>query len=106
MVWTCTILLRWQITMALPERVEEICDPVLVQIEENSSSTNPRSNRGNQVPNDQRQRIVECLTSIARIGVACSAAMPRDRKDMSNVVAELCLTRDVLTGTRRPREHL
>ncbi|CAN6568951.1 unnamed protein product [Malus baccata var. baccata] len=94
------------VTMALPERVEEICDPVLVQIEESSSTTNPRSNRGNQVPNDQRQRVVECLTSIARIGVACSAAMPRDRKDMSNVVAELCLTRDVLTGTRRPREHL
>ncbi|XP_050148327.1 putative receptor-like protein kinase At3g47110 [Malus sylvestris] len=94
------------VTMALPERVEEICDPLLVQIEESSSSTNPRSKRGNQVPNDQRQRVVECLTSIARIGVACSAALPRDRKDMSNVVAELCLTRDVLTGTRRPREHL
>nr|XP_028957644.1 putative receptor-like protein kinase At3g47110 [Malus domestica] len=94
------------VTMALPERVEEICDPLLVQIEESTSSTNPRSNRGNQVPNDQRQRVVECLTSIARIGVACSAAMPRDRKDMSNVVAELCLTRDVLTGTRRPRKHL
>nr|XP_028957623.1 probable LRR receptor-like serine/threonine-protein kinase At3g47570 [Malus domestica] len=93
------------VTMALPERVEEICDPLLVQTEESSSSTNPRSNRGNQVPNDQRQGVVECLTSIARIGVACSAAMPRDRKDMSNVVTELCLTRDVLTETRRPREH-
>ncbi|RXI08820.1 hypothetical protein DVH24_022964 [Malus domestica] len=94
------------VMMALPERVEEICDPLLVQIEESSGTTNPRSNKGNQVPNDQRQRVVECLTSIARIGVACSAAMPRDRKDMSNVVTELCLIRDVLTGTRRPREHL
>ncbi|XP_068316607.1 putative receptor-like protein kinase At3g47110 [Pyrus communis] len=98
--------LQYFVTMALPERVEEICDPLLVQIEESSSSTNPTSNRGNQVPNDQRQGVVECLTSIARIGVACSAAMPRDRRDISNVVTELCLTRDVLTGTRRPREHL
>ncbi|XP_068316491.1 putative receptor-like protein kinase At3g47110 [Pyrus communis] len=98
--------LHYFVTMALPERVEEICDPLLVQIEESSSSTNPISKRGNQVPNDQRQRVVECLTSIARIGVACSAAMPRDRRDISNVVTELCLTRDVLTGTRRPREHL
>ncbi|XP_009345713.2 putative receptor-like protein kinase At3g47110 [Pyrus x bretschneideri] len=98
--------LQYFVTMALAERVEEICDPLLVQMEESSSSTNPISNRGNQVPNDQRQRVVECLTSIARIGVACSAAMPRDRKDISNVVTELCLARDVLTGTRRPREHL
>ncbi|CAN6705217.1 unnamed protein product [Malus baccata var. baccata] len=76
---------------ALPERVGEICDPLLVQIEESSSSTNPRSNRGNHAPNDQRKRVVECLTDIARVGVACSVATPRERKDMSNVVAELSL---------------
>ncbi|XP_050154684.1 putative receptor-like protein kinase At3g47110 [Malus sylvestris] len=93
------------VMMALPERVEEICDPLLVQIEESSSSTNPRSNRGNHAPNDRRKRVVECLTSIARVGVACSIAMPRERKDMSNVVAELSLIRDVLTGTRMPREY-
>ena len=100
-VWTCTILL----SMALPERVGEICDPLLVQIEESSSSTNTKSNRGNHAPNDRRKRVVECLTSIARVGVACSVAMPRERKDMSNVVAELTLIRDVLTGTRMPREY-
>ncbi|KAB2596292.1 LRR receptor-like serine/threonine-protein kinase [Pyrus ussuriensis x Pyrus communis] len=83
------------VMMALPERVREICDPLLVQIEESSSSTNPRSNRGNHAPNDRRKRVVECLTSIARVG----------RKDMSNVVAELSLIRDVLTGTRMPREY-
>ncbi|XP_028961762.2 putative receptor-like protein kinase At3g47110 [Malus domestica] len=91
---------------ALPERVGEICDPLLVQIEESSSSTNPRSNRGNHAPNDQRKRVVECLTDIARVGVACSVATPRERKDMSNVVSELSLIRDVLTGTRMPRENL
>ncbi|CAN6565418.1 unnamed protein product [Malus baccata var. baccata] len=90
------------VMMALPERVREICDPLLVQIEESSSSTNPGSNRGNHAPNDQRKRVLECLTSIARVGVACSVAMPRERKDMSNVVAELSLIMDVLTGTRMP----
>ncbi|CAN6705226.1 unnamed protein product [Malus baccata var. baccata] len=93
------------VMMALPERVGEICDPLLVQIEESSISTNPRSNRGNNAPNDRRKRVVECLTSIARVGVACSVAMPRERKDMSNVVAELSLIRDVLSGTRMPREY-
>ncbi|RXH94618.1 hypothetical protein DVH24_024302 [Malus domestica] len=50
--------------------------------------------------------VVECLTSIARVGVACSVMMPRERKDMSNVVAELSLIRDVLTETRMPRVNL
>ncbi|XP_028961766.1 probable LRR receptor-like serine/threonine-protein kinase At3g47570 [Malus domestica] len=93
------------VKMALPERVKEICDPLFVQIEEGRSSTDPRSNRGNHAPNDRRKRVVECLTSIARVGVACSVAMPRKRKDMGNVVAELSLIRDVLTGTRMPREY-
>ncbi|XP_028961759.2 putative receptor-like protein kinase At3g47110 [Malus domestica] len=88
------------VMMALPERVGEICDPLIVQIEESSNSTNPRSNRGNHAPNDRRRTVVECLTDIARVGVACSVAMPRERKDMSNVVAKLSLIRDVLTGTR------
>nr|XP_008369395.1 probable LRR receptor-like serine/threonine-protein kinase At3g47570 [Malus domestica] len=93
------------VMMALPERVGEICDPVLVQVEESSSSTNPRSNRGNHATNDRGKRVVGCLTSIASLGVACSVAMPRERKDMSNVVAELSLIKDVLTGTRMPREN-
>ncbi|CAN6565422.1 unnamed protein product [Malus baccata var. baccata] len=94
------------VSMALPGRVEEICDPVLVQIEESNNSTNPRSNWGNHAPNDQRKRVVECLTSIARVGVACSVAMPRERIDMNNVVAELSLIRDVLNGIRMPSERL
>lgn len=93
------------VMMALPECAGEICDPLLVQIEESLNSTNPISNRGNHASNDRRKRVVECLTSIARVGVACSVAMPRERKDMSNVVAELSLIRDVLTGTRMPREY-
>nr|XP_028956226.1 putative receptor-like protein kinase At3g47110 [Malus domestica] len=93
------------VMMALPEHVGEICDPLIVQIEESSSSTNPISNRGNHAPNDRRRTVVECLTSIARVGVSCSVAMPRERKDMSNVVAKLSLIRDVLTGTRMSREN-
>ncbi|KAM1287558.1 hypothetical protein ACFX2J_001470 [Malus domestica] len=74
---------------AVPEHVEEICDPVLLQNEEKNGG-------------DRRQKVEECLISLARIGVACSAAMPRERKDMTNVISELCLIRDVLMGTRMP----
>ncbi|KAB2620521.1 receptor-like protein kinase [Pyrus ussuriensis x Pyrus communis] len=89
---------------ALPERVKEICDPRLLHTEESGIIT-ATDNRGYLGQDDQRQRADECLISLARIGVACSAAMPRERMDASNVAAELCRTKDVLVGTRMPRER-
>nr|XP_011469434.1 PREDICTED: putative receptor-like protein kinase At3g47110 isoform X3 [Fragaria vesca subsp. vesca] len=85
------------VLMALPERVKEICDPVLLQEKENCTSTNPASNR-NDVQYDETQRIEDCLISIARIGVACSVHMPKARMEIGKVVAELRVIRDILTG--------
>ncbi|KAM5550993.1 putative LRR receptor-like serine/threonine-protein kinase [Rosa sericea] len=93
------------VLMALPERVKEICDPVLLQEKESSTSTNTASNR-NDVRNDEAQRVEECLITIARIGVACSVHLPKARMEIGNVVAELRVVRDVLTGTGMPREHM
>ncbi|BFG22823.1 hypothetical protein CerSpe_090970 [Prunus speciosa] len=93
------------VRMALPERVEEICDPVLLQRKESSTRGNARKNRNN-IEDDQGQRIRKCLVFIARIGVACSADFPRERMDIGNVVDGLYLVRDVLTGTWIPRNHM
>ncbi|PON66290.1 Tyrosine-protein kinase [Parasponia andersonii] len=49
-------------TEALPERGEQIVDPVLLEREYNST------NKRNQ---SQTQRMRQCLTSILRIGLAC-----------------------------------
>ncbi|XP_040370596.1 probable LRR receptor-like serine/threonine-protein kinase At3g47570 [Rosa chinensis] len=91
------------VLMALPERVKEICDPLLLQEKESSTSTKPASNR-NDVQNDETRRVEECLISIARIGVACSVHLPKARMEIGKVVAELRVIRDVLTGTRMLRE--
>ncbi|CAL9008183.1 unnamed protein product [Prunus brigantina] len=93
------------VRMALPERVEEICDPVLLQRKESSTRSNATNNRNN-IEDDQGQRVRKCLVILARIGVACSADFPRERMDIGNVVDELCLARDVLTGTCIPRKHM
>ncbi|XP_050156823.1 probable LRR receptor-like serine/threonine-protein kinase At3g47570 [Malus sylvestris] len=90
---------------ALPELVEEICDPVLLQIKE-SSTHSIASNSRNQVQDDQRQRVRKCLVIMARIGVACSADLPRERMDIGHVVEGLCLAKDVLTGTSIHRNHM
>ncbi|XP_048421079.1 probable LRR receptor-like serine/threonine-protein kinase At3g47570 [Pyrus x bretschneideri] len=86
------------VRIALPELVEEICDPVLLQIKE-SSTHSIASNSRNQVQDDQRQRVRKCLVIMASIGVACSADLPRERMDIGHVVDGLCLARDVLSGT-------
>ncbi|XP_008392991.2 probable LRR receptor-like serine/threonine-protein kinase At3g47570 [Malus domestica] len=93
------------VQMALPERVEEICDPVLLQVKPSSICSNATNNR-NHVQDDQRQRISKCLVIMAKIGVACSADLPRERMDIGRVVEGLCLVRDVLTGTSIPIYHM
>lgn len=93
------------VLMTLPQHVKEICDPVLLESKESSVIINARSNR-NHVQNDQRQRVEECLVSIARIGVACSVDLPKGRMEIGKVLTELRLIRDVLTGTKMPREHM
>ncbi|KAL9376160.1 hypothetical protein Peur_030280 [Populus x canadensis] len=47
----------------------------------------------------------ECLTSLVKIGVACSMDSPRDRKDMSRVVRELLMVRDTFQGTASRPEN-
>jgi hypothetical protein len=85
----------------LPERVKEICDPVLLESKESSTIINATSNR-NHVQNEQQQRVEECLVSIAKIGVACSVDLPKGRMEIGKVLAELRLIRDGLTGTKMP----
>jgi hypothetical protein len=38
-------------------------------------------------------QILQCLTSISEVGVFCSERFPRERMDISNVVAELNRTK-------------
>lgn len=74
---------------ALPERVQEIADPTL-GIQELKGT----GNKNLIFEANQSLRIKECLFSIFSIGVACSAQMPNQRMDISDVVSQLCLARD------------
>ncbi|XP_059666501.1 probable LRR receptor-like serine/threonine-protein kinase At3g47570 [Cornus florida] len=74
--------------MALPDRVVTIADSVLLQHEEKGENFH---------------QIQECLASIFRIGIACSAESPVERLDMSDVVIKLQVNMDNLLGTRHGR---
>ncbi|PPD70503.1 hypothetical protein GOBAR_DD32621 [Gossypium barbadense] len=82
---------------ALPERITEIIDPILLQ--ERSRHRTP----GNITFSD---RHLQHLNSIFEIGLACSAESPSERMDMSDVVSKLCSIRDkLLRPTHYRHEH-
>ncbi|XP_048440126.1 probable LRR receptor-like serine/threonine-protein kinase At3g47570 [Pyrus x bretschneideri] len=71
---------------ALPEQVEEVLDPVLVQ----------ESNHPNAGKARNRILIIESLIFVLEIGVACSAELPRERLNIYDVVAHMCRIRNKL----------
>ncbi|XP_048440124.1 probable LRR receptor-like serine/threonine-protein kinase At3g47570 [Pyrus x bretschneideri] len=71
---------------ALPEQVEEVLDPVLVQ----------ESNHPNEGRARNRILIIGSLIFVLEIGVACSAELPRERLNICDAVAHMCRIRNKL----------
>lgn len=72
---------------ALPERLAEIVDPILlIEREEAANAQNQR--------NRESLGVRECLVSILGIGVTCSLESPRDRIQMEEVAAQLLSIRN------------
>ncbi|KAM5555388.1 putative LRR receptor-like serine/threonine-protein kinase [Rosa sericea] len=77
---------------ALPECVSEISESLVLQ-ENTANVAESRSQLSVRA-----QKIEECLTLIFGIGIACSTESPTNRKDISDVVAELQSIRNNLLG--------
>ncbi|KAJ4723400.1 putative Receptor-kinase [Melia azedarach] len=75
---------------ALPDRIMDIVDPVLLNDDEEVSTTNHRLR---QTRNNDRR---ECLISLVRIGVACSIESPQDRMNVTYALHELQSVRKIL----------
>ncbi|XP_040959561.1 probable LRR receptor-like serine/threonine-protein kinase At3g47570 isoform X2 [Gossypium hirsutum] len=88
--------LRNFVKAALPERIVEVTDPILVE---------ERVARGTPgVKNSRNDRHLRCLNSLFEIGLTCSAESPNERIDMSDVVIKLCSIRDKFHPTRLRHE--
>ncbi|KAG4127644.1 hypothetical protein ERO13_D10G227800v2, partial [Gossypium hirsutum] len=85
---------------ALPDRVVEIIDPILLQESVRGGTAADITLNGNNLGKDIH---LQCLNSIFEIGLTCSTESPSERMDMSNVITKLCSIRDKLLHPTRLR---
>ena len=79
---------------ALPGKVEEILDPILVQeIKGETSSYMWKS------------QVQDCVVSVLEVGIACSAELPSERMDISEVTAELQAIKEELLRSEDMGAH-
>ncbi|KAG4127632.1 hypothetical protein ERO13_D10G227150v2 [Gossypium hirsutum] len=83
---------------ALPNRVVEFIDPILLQESVRGGTVGDITLNENNLGND---KYLQCLNSIFKIGLTCSAESPSERMDMSDVVTKLCSIRDKLLRPTR-----
>ncbi|XVF23893.1 hypothetical protein REPUB_Repub13aG0078900 [Reevesia pubescens] len=88
------------VVLALPERMIEIVDPILLQERVRQGTIANITLNENSLGNDKH---LQYLNSIFEIGLTCSAESPSERMDMSDVVSKLCSIRDKLHPTRLHR---
>ncbi|XP_077226084.1 putative LRR receptor-like serine/threonine-protein kinase At3g47570 [Tasmannia lanceolata] len=87
------------VQLSFPDRVMEIMDPLSLLEDAEERATNIAENY-----NDKIRRLQECLVSLVRIGVVCSAESPRERMEMGDVVKEMCSIRNIYRGAGIHRE--
>ncbi|CDP20707.1 unnamed protein product [Coffea canephora] len=84
---------------ALHERVPEIVDPLLLLEGDENRNMTP----GGETINGGRE--IDCIISLLKIGLKCSARLPNGRMHMNEVVRKLHLIQDVFLGVRVPQEN-
>ncbi|KAF7133111.1 hypothetical protein RHSIM_Rhsim09G0176300 [Rhododendron simsii] len=78
--------------VALPERVTDIVDPRMLLEEPTEAEKDAQNERV------RRAKIRECLVSLVRIGIACSAESPRERMNVKDVIIRLTTVKEVFLG--------
>ncbi|XP_027093214.1 uncharacterized protein [Coffea arabica] len=87
--------LHTYVEMAIPERVMDIVDPVLLC--EDHRRTTAANNRSSPLGETKCNLLEQCLISLLKVGLACSMHLPEDRINMTQVVCRLKSIKDKFT---------
>ncbi|KAJ8770242.1 hypothetical protein K2173_011778 [Erythroxylum novogranatense] len=90
--------LRDFIRMAMPQRLEYIVDPVLLETKATGEATSRKNNNNaveiNMNLNSMKPKVQNCLLAVFEIGVTCSSELPNDRMNAGDVNRKLHLIRN------------
>ncbi|KAJ8770205.1 hypothetical protein K2173_011546 [Erythroxylum novogranatense] len=90
--------LRDFICMAMPQRLEHIVDPVLLETEATGEVTSKQNDNNaveiNMNLSSMKPKVQNCLLAIFEIGVTCSSESPNDRMNAGDVNRKLQLIRN------------
>ena len=87
--------LHTYVEMAIPERVMDIVDPVLLC--EDHRRTTAANSRSSPLGETKCNLLEQCLISLLKVGLACSIHLPEDRINMTQVVCRLKSIKDTFT---------
>lgn len=90
---------------AWPERVMEILDHVLLEDIIGEATNRSTDHTHHLLRTGKSKVILEALTAVLGIALSCSAELPQDRLDMSDVAAKLSSIRNKLHGVRSLRQR-
>ncbi|KAL7229102.1 hypothetical protein ACSBR2_007739 [Camellia fascicularis] len=90
--------LKFMNSCLIPSHVTEIADPVILNNEEEEvqAIVAAASNTWEPLQVNSGNKMVECLISMVKIGVACSTESPQGQMSMSNILHELHLVKEKL----------
>ncbi|KAJ8770858.1 hypothetical protein K2173_021773 [Erythroxylum novogranatense] len=90
--------LRDFIGMAMPERLEHIIDPVLLETESTRKATSREDDNNvveiNMNLSSMKPKVQKCLLAVFEVGVTCSSESPNDRMNIGDVNRKLRLIRN------------
>ncbi|XP_071922955.1 uncharacterized protein [Coffea arabica] len=87
--------LHTYVEMAIPERVMDIVDPVLLC--EDHRRTTAANSRSSPLGETKCNLLEQCLISLLKVGLACSIHLPEDRINMTQVLCRLKSIKDTFT---------
>ncbi|KAJ8770822.1 hypothetical protein K2173_021737 [Erythroxylum novogranatense] len=86
--------LRDFIRMAMPQRLEHIVDPILLETEATTRKNDNNAVETNMKLSSMKPKVQNCLLAVFEIGVTCSSELPNDRMNAGDVNRKLHLIRD------------
>ncbi|KAJ8770544.1 hypothetical protein K2173_018035 [Erythroxylum novogranatense] len=86
--------LRDFISIAMPQRLAHVVDPVLFETEATSRKDDNVAVEINLNMSFMKPKVQKCLLAVFEVGLACSAVSPKDRMSMGDVNRQLHLIRN------------